>query len=196
MAGSAQAVPQEEPVPQGGLAGAGGHDLSAGGDVLDRVTATARAALRLYDASEDAEVSLLNVSENATFLVNDPVAGLSVLRVHRLGYPSRPAIESELAWMDALRAEAGIRTPRVRPASDGSRVVTVPANTGPANTGPASTGPANGASRHCVRMEFLPGAEPAGAQGGVLHPAALAHFAELGAITARMHAHARGWARP
>jgi Ser/Thr protein kinase RdoA (MazF antagonist) len=160
------------------------------------VTATARAALRLYDASEDAEVSLLNVSENATFLVNDPATGLSVLRVHRLGYHSRPAIESELAWMDALRAEAGIRTPRVLPASDGSRVVTVPASTVPASTVPANTVPANGASRHCVRMEFLPGAEPAGAQGGVLRPGALAHFAELGAITARMHAHARGWGRP
>ena len=164
----------------------GGHDLSAGGDVLDRVTATARSALRLYDASQDAEVSLLNVSENATFLVNDPATGLSVLRVHRLGYHSRPAIESELAWMDALRAEAGIRTPRVLPASDGSRVVTVP----------QGAVPANGSSRHCVRMEFLPGAEPAGPQGGVLRPAALAHFAELGAITARMHAHARGWRRP
>src|SRR5258707_1263175 len=32
-----------------------------------------------------------------------------------------------------------------------------------------------------------------GADGG---PRALAHFAELGAITARMHAHARGWRRP
>ncbi len=204
MAGNAEAAPQEgaepheERVPREELVreGAGGHDLSAGGDVLDRVTATARAALRLYDASQDAEVSLLNVSENATFLVKDPATGLSVLRVHRLGYHSRPAIESELAWMDALRAEAGIRTPRVRPASDGSRVVTVPANMVPAGTRPANPGSANGASRHCVRMEFLPGAEPAGAQGGVLRPAALAHFAELGAITARMHAHARGWRRP
>jgi Ser/Thr protein kinase RdoA (MazF antagonist) len=178
-----------------------GHDLSAGGDVIDRVTETARAALRRYDASADADVRLLNVSENATFLVTDPVTGPSVLRVHRLGYHSRQAIESELAWMDALRAEAGIRTPRVQPASDGSRVVTVPPNTGPPNTGPPNTGPpntgpANGASRHCVRMEFLPGTEPDGAQGGVLRPAALAHFAELGAITARMHAHARGWQRP
>ncbi len=49
------------------------------------------------------------------------------------------------------------------------------------------------AGRHCVRFEFLPGSEPAGADGG---PLALAHFAELGAITARMHAHARDWARP
>jgi Ser/Thr protein kinase RdoA (MazF antagonist) len=165
-----------------------GHDLSAGGDVIDRVTAVARAALRRYDAGRDAEVTLLNVSENATFLVSDPAAGPSVLRVHRLGYHSRQAIESELAWMDALRAEAGIRTPRVLPASDGSRVITVPSGTAPSDTVPS-----DGASRHCVRMEFLPGTEPAGAAGG---PAALAHFTELGAITARMHAHARGWQRP
>jgi Ser/Thr protein kinase RdoA (MazF antagonist) len=152
----------------------GGHDLSAGGDVLDRVTECAREALACYDVSPEAEVSLLNVSENATFLVTDPAEGRSVLRVHRLGYHGEAAIESELAWMDALRAEAGIRTPRVLPAADGRRVVSA-------------------GGRHCVRFEFLPGGEPAGADGG---PQALAHFAELGAITARMHAHARNWPRP
>ncbi len=73
-----------------------------------------------------ASVELLNVSENATFLVSDPDAGPSVLRVHRLGYHTEPEIASELAWMDALRAEAGVRTPRVLPAADGRRVVTVP----------------------------------------------------------------------
>ena len=157
-------------------ASAGGHDLSAGGDVLDRVTACAREALAAYGGhlAARAEVRLLNVSENATFLVTDPDGRRSVLRVHRLGYHSGQAIESELAWMDALRADAGIRTPRVLPAADGRRVVLA-------------------GGRHCVRMEFLPGSEPAGADGG---PEALAHFAELGAITARMHAHARGWQRP
>ena len=59
---------------------------------------------------------LLNVSENATYLVRDPDEGPSILRVHRLGYHSAAEIESELAWMDALRAEAGVRTPRVLPA--------------------------------------------------------------------------------
>jgi Ser/Thr protein kinase RdoA (MazF antagonist) len=92
---------------------AGGHDLSAGGDVMERVTACARVALRRYDCHPDASVELLNVSENATFLVSDPDAGLSVLRVHRLGYHTEQEIASELAWMDALRAEAGVRTPRV-----------------------------------------------------------------------------------
>ena len=98
--------------------GHGGHDLSAGGDVMDRVTACARAALRRYDSHPDASVELLNVSENATFLVSDPGAGPSVLRVHRLGYHTEQEIASELAWMDALRAEAGVRTPRVLPAAE------------------------------------------------------------------------------
>ncbi|HUB23592.1 MAG TPA: phosphotransferase [Streptosporangiaceae bacterium] len=158
---------------------AGGHDLSAGGDVMDRVTACARAALRRYDCHPDASVELLNVSENATFLVSDPGAGPSVLRVHRLGYHTEPEIASELTWMDALRAEAGVRTPRVLPAADGQRVVTV------AQDGTAA--------RQCVRFEFLPGTEPGGDLGGRLTGR---HFEELGEITARMHKHARGWARP
>src|SRR5579871_5905576 len=94
---------------------AGGHDLSAGGDVMDRVAACARAALRSYGAHPEASVELLNVSENATFLVSDPDAGPSVLRVHRLGYHTEQEIASELAWMDALRAEAGVRTQHRRP---------------------------------------------------------------------------------
>ena len=93
----------------------GEHDLSAGGDVLAQVTEYARVALRRYDCHPDASVELLNVSENATFLVCDPDAGPSVLRVHRLGYHTEQEITSELAWMEALRAEAGVRTPRVEP---------------------------------------------------------------------------------
>jgi Ser/Thr protein kinase RdoA (MazF antagonist) len=154
----------------------GGHDLSAGGDVMDRVRGCAADALPAYGCHPDAAVELLNVSENATFLVTEPEAGPSVLRVHRLGYHTEQEIASELAWMDALRDEAGVRTPRILPAADGRRIVTV-----------AERGGA--ASRHCVRFEFLPGTEPeAELTGG--------YFAELGEITARMHRHAREWPRP
>ena len=169
--------------PQDPGPGPGGHDLSAGGDVMDRVAACARAALRRYDCHPDASVELLNVSENATFLVSDPGAGPSVLRVHRLGYHTEQEIASELAWMEALRAEAGVRTPRVLPATDGRRVVTVPEDGGP--------------TRYCVRFEFLPGTEPGGEPAG--EPGSQLtgrHFEELGEITARMHRHARSWARP
>src|ERR1700733_16232144 len=95
------------------------HDLSGGGDVLDRVTRLAQRALAAYGCHPEAKVRLLNVSENATYLVEDPDAGRSVLRVHRLGYHSDAEIASELTWMDALRAEAGGRTPRVLAATDG-----------------------------------------------------------------------------
>jgi Ser/Thr protein kinase RdoA (MazF antagonist) len=151
------------------------HDLSGGGDVLDRVTRCAQRALAAYGCHPAAEVRLLNVSENATYLVEEPDAGPSVLRVHRLGYHTEAEIASELAWMDALRAEAGVRTPRVLAADDGRRVVTV-------------TDEAGGVQRSCVRFEFLPGTEPV--------DDSVEHFTELGEITARMHRHARQWARP
>jgi Ser/Thr protein kinase RdoA (MazF antagonist) len=151
------------------------HDLSVGGDVLDRVTRCARRALASYGCHADTAISLLNVSENATYLIEDPAAGPSVLRVHRLGYHTEAEIASELAWMDALRAEAGVRTPRVLPAIDGRRIVT-------------AVDEATGERRNCVRFEFLPGTEPA--------DDSLPHFAELGEITARMHRHARQWRPP
>jgi Ser/Thr protein kinase RdoA (MazF antagonist) len=151
------------------------HDLSVGGDVLDRVTRCARRALASYGCHPDTAISLLNVSENATYLIEDPAAGPSVLRVHRLGYHTEAEIASELAWMDALRAEAGVRTPRVLPATGGRRIVT-------------AVDEVTGERRNCVRFEFLPGAEPAGDS--------LPHFAELGEITARMHGHARHWRPP
>ncbi|MBG0824069.1 phosphotransferase [Planomonospora sp. ID91781] len=149
------------------------HDLSAGGGVLDRVHATARTAVRLYGLP-GAEVTLINVSENATFRVDDPETGLrAVLRVHRLGYHSTAAIRSELAWLEALREEAGVRTPEVLRAPEGSRVLTVPGEP----------------SRECVLFEFLPGTEPP-------QDRLVEGFERLGATTARMHRHARSWRRP
>jgi Ser/Thr protein kinase RdoA (MazF antagonist) len=145
---------------------------------MDQVAACARSALRLHGCHPGASAELINVSENATFLVSDPDAGPSVLRVHRLGYHTEREIVSELAWMEALRAEAGVRTPRVLPAADGRRVVTAGQGATP---------------RHCVRFEFLPGTEPGGEPGGRLTGR---HFEELGEITARMHRHARTWPRP
>src|ERR1700728_620157 len=95
------------------------HDLSGGGDVLDRVTRLAQRALAAYGCHPEAKVRLLHVSENATYLVEVPVAGRCVLRLRGLGYHSDAEIASELTWMDALRAEAGVRRPRVMAATDG-----------------------------------------------------------------------------
>jgi len=151
------------------------HDLSGEGDVLDRVGRIARRAVAQHGWPDSASVELLNLSENATYLIEHPSRGKAVLRVHRLGYHSRLEIESELAWMDALRDEAGIRTPKVLAASDGSIVV-------------ALRDERLEEERFCVMFEHLPGREP------LEHD--LESFDRLGEITATMHRHARSWEMP
>src|SRR5262245_66628857 len=109
------------------------HDLSVGGDVLDRVTRCAQRALGDYRCHPGATVRLLNVSENATYLIDDPGAAPSVLRVHRLGYHTQAEIASELAWMARLRPAPGRARPGGRPAPGGGR--TSPVAAGPAGAG-------------------------------------------------------------
>lgn len=153
------------------------HDLSGGDEVLVRMTEVAQRALESFDVAPDSTVTLLNVSENATYRVDDPMSGdKHILRVHRLGYHTREAIESELAWLDALRVEADVRTPHVIATTAGERVVTVP-------------DPEGGEPRNVVMFEFLSGHEPP-------EDRLVEDFEELGRITARMHRHARSWTRP
>ena len=154
------------------------HDLSEAG-VAARLEPVARRALAEFGLAPDAALTLLNVSENATYAVDDPVTGRrTVLRFHRRGYHDAAAIESELAWLDAVREDAGLRTPRVVPAPDGRRLVAL--------TEDGSPDP-----RHVVQFEWLPGIEPT--PGDERLPA---WFELLGAVTARLHAHARGWRPP
>ncbi|GAA1071262.1 phosphotransferase enzyme family protein [Tsukamurella spumae] len=109
----------------------------------------------------------LLVSENATFRVRGGPRP-AVLRVHRPGYVGDAAIESELAWIAALRRDTAV--PVVEPLSG----VLVDRPTG----------------RRAVLFAELP--------GGPVPDAALdlAHFAALGEIAAVFHEHAETWRRP
>jgi Ser/Thr protein kinase RdoA (MazF antagonist) len=135
----------------------------------------ARAALGPFGFSADARLSLLSLSENATYRVDDPGNGrTAVLRVHRTGYHQAGAVASELAWLQALRRDEGLLTPAVFRATDGRDVVDI-------EIGPVT--------RQTVLFEWLPGTEPAEDQ--------LAEkFELLGEICARMHRHSLSWARP
>ncbi len=80
----------------------------------------ARAALEPFGFPAQADITLLSLSENATYLICDRAAGrTAVLRVHRTGYHPPGAIESELAWLQALRRDEGLLTPAVYRAADG-----------------------------------------------------------------------------
>jgi Ser/Thr protein kinase RdoA (MazF antagonist) len=144
-------------------------ELQAGPQLDD----VARRALAAYDAPTDADLTLLNISENATYLV-EAGGERSILRIHRHGYHEAQQIASELAWLDALREDAGVRTPKVLTTKDQTRVVLVADGETP---------------RHVVMFEWLPGTEPP-------EDNLVASFEELGEITARMHQHVRDWRRP
>jgi Ser/Thr protein kinase RdoA (MazF antagonist) len=154
------------------------HDLSEAA-VATRLDPVARRALSRYGVPPEATLTLLNVSENATFAVDDPGTGeRTVLRIHRHGYHDRAEIESELNWLDALRDDTGVRTPQVLSTTDDQRVLAL-----------AEEGSSD--PRYVVHFEFLPGVEPTPSDERL--PAS---FELLGSITATMHDHAARWRRP
>lgn len=130
-------------------------------------------ALQHYGFSEEVRHDLIRLSENATYRVDDPGTGRTgILRVHRKDYHSLRAIQSELDWIEALRAESDVNTNIVVPTVTGDRVYVTEVE---------------GTERYAVMFEVMPGVEP---DGEVLHATS---FTTLGAITARLHEHARGW---
>src|ERR1700734_1989278 len=105
-------------------------------------------SLTCWGLSSETVISLLNVSENATFALSDPAARRDlVVRVHRLGYSSGAEIRSELAWIEALRRGGVIETATPVPGSDGELVQIL-------------RSPSGRAQRHAVAFERLPGEEP------------------------------------
>ncbi|WP_123589593.1 phosphotransferase enzyme family protein [Salinisphaera orenii] len=137
----------------------------------------ARRALARWNLPADSALRLLSLSENATYRVDAPtLEAPAALRVHRTGYHSRAGIETELAWMAALREEAGIDTPQAIAGADGGFVQCVDT-------------PALAESRFVDLFHFIPGAEPD--ENALAGP-----FEQLGRLTARLHTHAAHWQRP
>jgi Ser/Thr protein kinase RdoA (MazF antagonist) len=146
-------------------------------EVLAELDARVTRSLPRWSLSAGAAVRLLNISENATFLVSDPKSRRElVLRVHRVGYSSAAEIRSELAWICALRAAGVIETAAPVAGVDGDAVQILES-------------PAGAPARFAVAFERVPGREPEARD-------ALHWFERLGACTARMHRHSRSWARP
>jgi Ser/Thr protein kinase RdoA (MazF antagonist) len=149
----------------------------ADGDV-ERLESVARIALPHWGFSEDSELRLLNLSENATFAVTAPAArSPTILRVGRPDYSSVPEVESELAWIEALAADGMVRTAPVLRTIDGSSVVELATAELPR-------------PRPCVAFGFVPGQE-APEDGDLDTP-----LRGLGRLAARMHGHARTWQLP
>jgi Ser/Thr protein kinase RdoA (MazF antagonist) len=146
--------------------------------VIERLGVLANQSLGLWALPEGAAARLINVSENATYLVETPGGYRSILRVHREDYHTRNAIGCEHAWSKALDEEGGVHTPDVIPGRDGSTI---------------QTGSVDGlpGERHMAMFEFVEGEHPDEDAGHLVES-----FEELGGIAARTHNHSVAWARP
>jgi len=145
-------------------------------DFLDRLANGIRGALPQWSISTGATVRLLTISENATYLVIDEATDTKmIVRVHRPAYHTREQILSELAWIEALRADGVVETPRPLHTSEGALLTTI----------------FDGESkRFVVAFEFMSGAEPDSDADGIKW------YGKLGEINARLHQHARAWQKP
>ncbi len=133
----------------------------------------AAAALPRFGLSESATATLCNVSENHTYRVEDGESGASRCASTAPATAPRSRSSPSSHWVDALREDGAVDTCVPVPAPTGERVLL------------------DVHDRNVVLWEWLPGAEPDPEGDAVLDG-----FRVLGAVSARMHAHARAWSPP
>ncbi|WVM92199.1 phosphotransferase [Halopseudomonas pachastrellae] len=137
-----------------------------------QLTQLALRALKAYPDPVQGELRLLCRSENATFVIETPTQRYA-LRLHRGHYHDQQAIESELMWLDALRA-ADIQAPEALYDRQGERVQKLQLD---------------GEHRYAVIFHWMDGEMPT----TDVSPEA---FYQLGEITAQLHQHSRQWQAP
>lgn len=152
------------------------NNLAAHEIYVTRLLDLAQRATNRYGLPTGVTVRLINLSENATYRLDDPATGSKwALRVHREGYHSRTAIASEIAWQQALKTAGAAITPSPIKGLDGEIIQTVAIDALPR-------------PRNVVLFEWEAGAEPAQTD--------IAGFELLGETAAHMHLHSRAWRRP
>ncbi|MFT5741388.1 MAG: Ser/Thr protein kinase RdoA (MazF antagonist), partial [Gammaproteobacteria bacterium] len=145
-------------------------------DFVNSLQRAIKPLLWQWQLSEQTRLTLLCLSENATFRADDPGRpNPLIIRAHRPGYHSRREIISELEWIKQLRSDGIVSTAQPVTTSSGEPLVTLDDA---------------GEQRHLAAFEFLPGIEPN--ESGDLSEG----FHELGETTARLHQHAQQWRRP
>jgi Ser/Thr protein kinase RdoA (MazF antagonist) len=160
------------------LEAASGFDALPHARKLECLQELAQDSLELYEVGDASPPTLVNLSENATYRVDDPASGQRwALRVHRDGYHSRNAVASELAWATALRGDGVVATPVPVPGRNGALIQ-------------EAAHPTMARPRHLVLFDWETGVEPS--ERDHLSD----KFEILGEVTARMHLHSQSWRRP
>ena len=149
-------------------------DLSRGRQV-SRLRRAGYEVLRRHDLSAY-RLKLIAHGFNTTFRVENASGGLLALRINVNSRRSRENVRAEVAWVAALGRDTALGVPRPIVAPDGSEV-------------------------QCVPVDDLPDPKPAVLYSW-LPGQLLEHFltadriAQLGEVTAALHAHATNWIPP
>jgi Ser/Thr protein kinase RdoA (MazF antagonist) len=149
----------------------------------NRMRVLAIEALKGWDVT-GCEPELLKYRENAVFRVVAPDGRPAALRIHRHGYHSDAELRSELAWMQALRAD-GIDVPGVVPTRDQAMFTTATVNGVPE-------------PRQVDMMEWLTGQPLGTLENGLSSDITDVYraFTWVGQLAARLHTHAEAWSPP
>jgi Ser/Thr protein kinase RdoA (MazF antagonist) len=92
------------------------------GDFLASLKPGIESSLHHWQLSSTTRLSLLCISENATFRADDPQRSEPVIiRDHRPGYHSSVEIRAELDWINALRADSPTNPDNIRRFDHGIR---------------------------------------------------------------------------
>jgi Ser/Thr protein kinase RdoA (MazF antagonist) len=147
--------------------------LDAG--AIEDMTALARLAAEWYGLSPECTLELYPLTENWTYRIANGSEEPKVLRLYRPEGRPPEEILSELAWMNAIRQDQPTLVPEVIGTPEGGEVLELVRDPLPSCFG--------------VMFGCAPGHEPADDE-------LAAWFPKLGAITARLHRHARAWQPP
>lgn len=142
---------------------------------VEDMSALARLAAGRHGFSQECRLDAFPLTENWTYRITDGSLEPAVLRLYRPGGRTLVEVISELEWMRALRESGPALVPDVITAPDGGDVLEIVREPLP--------------TCFAVMFAHAPGHEPDEDE--------LAEwFPRLGAITARLHLHARSWRRP
>ena len=140
------------------------------------LAATVEANAPEWGLAAPARATLLEISENETFLVEAADGERVVVRAYRPGGNTDAEIAAEHDWIGALRAAGAVRTPALRATARGATLLHVPTLR---------------ALLRLAAFEHCPGSEPSRTGGDET-----AIFEQVGAVCAALHDHAIGWKRP
>ena len=143
---------------------------------LDRLHIGLTSLLPQWGFGTDSRLTLLTISENATFKVEEISSDRRlILRVHRPGYSIPAEIESELQWLHAVKNQGEINVAASVPMVNGEHIAEL-------RDGDRSI--------WVVGFEFISGREP-GNDADLIH-----WYRRLGETAGHLHHHSQHWVRP